>query len=118
VDTVRIDRWLSASRIFQSRTQATRACEEGRVRVNGTAVKASHSVRIGDEISGTAPRGEIVVDVKKLGDKRLSPPLARELYDDRSPPPQPRDDFLLGREPGTGRPTKRERRDVERFRGR
>jgi ribosome-associated heat shock protein Hsp15 len=118
VDTVRIDRWLCASRLFQSRTQATRACDEGRVRVNGATVKASHVVRIGDEISGVAPRGPIVVDVKKLGDKRLSPPLARELYDDRSPPPPPRDDLLLGREPGAGRPTKRERREVERFRGR
>jgi ribosome-associated heat shock protein Hsp15 len=118
VNTVRIDRWLSASRLFQSRTQATRACDEGRVRVNGATVKASHVVRIGDEISGVAPRGPIVVDVKKLGDKRLSPPLARELYEDRSPPPPPRDELFLGRDRGTGRPTKRDRRDVERFRGR
>jgi ribosome-associated heat shock protein Hsp15 len=86
--------------------------------VNGATVKASHSIKIGDEISGTAPRGPIVVDVTKLGDKRLSPPLARELYHDRSPPPPTRDDLLLGREAGAGRPTKRERRDVERFRGR
>jgi ribosome-associated heat shock protein Hsp15 len=118
VDKVRIDRWLSVSRIFQSRTQATRACDEGRIRVNGASVKASHAVKVGDEISGTAPRGTIVVDVKKLGDKRLSPPLARELYDDRSPPPPPRDDLLFGRERGRGRPTKREGRAVQRLRGR
>lgn len=117
MDTVRIDKWLSASRIFQSRTQATRACDAGHVRVNGAAVKASHAVKVGDEISGTAPRGIVVVDVKKLGDKRLSPPLARELYDDRSPPPPPRDEILLGRERGAGRPTKREGRAVQRLRG-
>jgi len=118
VDSVRIDRWLSAARIFPSRTQATRACEDGHVRVNGAPSKASHPVKVGDEVSGSAPRGEIVLDVKKLGEKRLSPPLARELYDDRSPPPPPRDELMPSREMGAGRPTKRERRDVERYRGR
>jgi ribosome-associated heat shock protein Hsp15 len=118
VDSVRIDRWLSAARIFPSRTQATRACEEGHLRVNGASIKASHPVKVGDEVSGNAPRGVIVLDVKKLGEKRLSAPLARELYDDRSPPPPPRDELMPRREMGAGRPTKRERRDVERFRGR
>jgi ribosome-associated heat shock protein Hsp15 len=55
--------------------------------------------------------------VQKLGEKRLSPPLARELYLDRSPP-RPPDDLFLARVRGAGRPTKRERRAVERVRGR
>ncbi len=118
MDSVRIDKWLSATRLFQSRTQATRACDAGHVRVNGSGAKASHAIKVGDEISAAAPRGLIVVDVKNLADKRLAAPLARELYDDRSPPPPPRDELFPGRERGAGRPTKREGRAVQRFRGR
>jgi ribosome-associated heat shock protein Hsp15 len=118
VNSVRIDRWLCAARIFKSRTQATLACAEGRVRVNGASVKASHLVKVGDEIRGDAPRGAVVLDVKKISDKRLSSALARELYDDRSPPPPPRDELFPMREAGMGRPTKLERRAVRRVRGR
>ena len=85
MDSVRIDRWLSAARIFKSRSQASAACTDGLVTVNGAVVKASHMVKVADEIGAEAPRGTVVLDVKILSDKRLSPALARELYDDRSP---------------------------------
>jgi len=118
VDSVRIDRWLCAARIFKSRTQATAACVAGCVRVNGAVVKASHMVKVTDEIGAEAPRGAVIVDVKVLSDKRLAPARARELYHDRSPPPPPRDELFPAREAGAGRPTKRDRRAVQRLRGR
>jgi ribosome-associated heat shock protein Hsp15 len=87
VESVRVDRWLAAARIFKSRSQAASACTEGHVRINGAIAKASHPVKVDDEIATEAPRGTVIVDVKVLSDKRLSAPLARALYADRSPPP-------------------------------
>ncbi len=118
MESVRVDRWLSAARLFPSRSQATTACSDGQVRVNGNVAKASHPVKVGDEIEAEAPRGTVVLDVKLLAEKRLSPALARELYHDRSPPPPPREELFPRREMGAGRPTKRDRRDVQRVRGR
>ena len=116
MDSVRIDRWLSAARIYASRSQATDACAAGNVTLNGTVVRASHVVRIGDEVSAHAPRGYVILKILKLADKRLGPPLARELYEDHSPPPPPREELFPMRERGAGRPTKQERRKMERFR--
>lgn len=118
MDSVRIDRWLCAARIFKSRTTASAACADGVVRVNGVVVKASHLVKVADEIGAEAPRGTVVLDVKALSDKRLSPALARELYLDRSPPPPPKDELFPRRDAGAGRPTKRDRRAMSRVRGR
>jgi ribosome-associated heat shock protein Hsp15 len=118
VDSLRIDRWLCAARIFKSRTLASAACADGSVRVNGVVVKASHAVKVGDEIGAEAPRGIVVLDVKALSDRRLSASLARELYNDRSPPPPPREELFPSREAGAGRPTKRDRRAMSRVRGR
>jgi len=118
MESVRLDRWLSAARIFKSRTQATAACDDGEVRVNGVVAKPSHALKVGDEVSTTAPRGVVVLDVRALSDRRLSPALARELYVDRSPPPPPKGEVFPLRDRGAGRPTKVERRAVERFRGR
>lgn len=116
MDAVRIDRWLCAARIYKSRTQATDACVGGHVRLNEAPVRASHPVRVGDRIRALAPRGEVVLEVLGLAEKRLSPPAARELYADHSPPPPPRDERIAIRERGTGRPTKAERRALERLR--
>lgn len=111
-EAVRIDRWLSAARLFPSRTQSTAACESGSISVNGTPAKASHKIRVGDEIKGPTPRGTFVVDVLALAEKRLSPSLARLLYRDRSPPPPPKDDAFW-----MGRPTLRDRRALRQLRG-
>jgi ribosome-associated heat shock protein Hsp15 len=117
-ESVRIDQWLSAARIFRSRTEATEACTDGLVRLNGTAVKPSHLVRPGDEVTARAPRGNVLLMFLRLADKRLSPTRARELYEDHSPAPPPREvNPLPRRAPGTGRPTKRQRREMDRLRG-
>lgn len=112
---VRLDRWLCAARVFKSRTLAATACGAGHVSVNGSAVRASHAVRVGDEVRAKPPRGPVILIVLKLADKRLSPKDAVLLYEDRSPPPPP-DDPVFRRERGSGRPTKADRRKLDKMR--
>jgi ribosome-associated heat shock protein Hsp15 len=118
MDSTRIDRWLCAARIFKSRTLAHDACEAAQVEINGVVVRASRAVRVGDEVRADSPRGLLVLEVAKLADKRLGAELARELYLDHSPPPPPREEPLFVRERGAGRPTKQERRAIDRLRER
>jgi len=91
------------------------------VRVNDVPAKASQAVKVGDTVSARAPSGQRVLEVVGLADKRLSAPLAQALYIDHSPTPDPKalDDSAMGRrERGAGRPTKSERRAMDRFKGR
>lgn len=116
---VRIDRWLVAARIYKTRTLAQLACNGGHVTVNGAVVKASHAIKRSDEVTAEGPRGSLVLVVRDLADKRLSAPLAQGLYEDNSPPPPPKEEILTVavRERGAGRPTKADRRALERLRG-
>lgn len=115
--SVRLDRWLSAARVYKSRTSAQEACAAGHVAVNGLTARSSHALVVGDEVSARAPRGPVILEVLALADKRLAPAKARELYADHSPPPPPREELVAPRERGTGRPTKAERRALDRLRG-
>jgi len=117
-ESVRIDRWLCAARVYASRTQATQACVGGKVRVNDESVKPHHLLRVGARVTAQTERGPRVLEVLALAEKRLSPALARTLFEDHSPPPPPRPTRMPRRDPGAGRPTKRERRDLDKFRGR
>ena len=116
-DSVRLDRFLCASRLFKSRTLAQAACDANHVRVNGEPARSSHLLRVGDEIRAFSPRGSIVWQVLKLADKRLGPPEARTLYEDHSPPSPPKEERIAVRGRGAGRPTKADRRATDRFRG-
>jgi ribosome-associated heat shock protein Hsp15 len=119
VESTRIDKWLSAARIYKSRTLASAACAAGHVRINDAAVlRPSHVVRVGDEVRAQAPRGLVVLKVLGLAEKRLSPPAARMLYEDHSPPPPPPEERAPARPRGMGRPTKADRRAMDRFRSR
>jgi ribosome-associated heat shock protein Hsp15 len=115
----RVDRWLTAARLYKTRGQAQTACSGGLVHVNGQSVKASHLVKCGDEVRAEAPRGSVVLIVRHVAEKRLSASLARELYEDRSPPPPPREERIgiPMRDRGTGRPTKADRRAMDRLKG-
>lgn len=115
--TVRVDRWLTAARIYKSRTLAQQAVSGGHVEVNGTSAVPSTPVKVGDRIDARAPRGIVALVVTVLADKRLSPPLARALYEDHSPPPPPREERVAPRARGAGRPTKADRRALRRLRG-
>jgi ribosome-associated heat shock protein Hsp15 len=117
-EQTRIDRWLTATRIFKSRNLAQEACEAGHVRINDLPVRPSHLVKIGDEVRAFAPRGIVVLRVLGLADKRLSAALAQLLYEDHSPPPPPKEERIAVRERGAGRPTKADRRAISRLRGR
>jgi ribosome-associated heat shock protein Hsp15 len=113
MDSVRVDRWLCAARLFKSRTQAGDACSGGRVKLNERSVKPHQPVRVGDVIRSQLGDRLRVVEVLGLAEKRLSPALARELYEDHSPPPPPPEE--RGTDERGGRPTKRDRRALQRL---
>ncbi|HEX3596086.1 MAG TPA: RNA-binding S4 domain-containing protein [Polyangiaceae bacterium] len=117
MEPVRIDQYLTATRIYKSRTAARDACDAGHVKLNDATVKPSHLVVVGDEVRCVAPRGQVVIKVLALASKRLSPPVARALYEDHSPPPPPREERMPQRDRGAGRPTKADRRAMRRMFG-
>jgi ribosome-associated heat shock protein Hsp15 len=118
VGEVRIDKWLWAARFFKSRSQATHACQGGKVDVNEQSAKPSRNVRPGDLLQITLSRGKRIVRVAALSDRRGSGAEAALLYEDLTPPPPPKELRTppVHRPPGAGRPTKRERRLVDRLR--
>jgi ribosome-associated heat shock protein Hsp15 len=120
LDSIRVDKWLWAARVFKTRSQASVACDGGKVDVNDEAAKPARRVRAGDRITVTLPRGRRrILKVAGVGDRRGSAEVAKLLFEDLTPPEPPRTRQARPpwRIPGTGRPTKRERRDIERLRG-
>ncbi|MFD7690352.1 RNA-binding S4 domain-containing protein [Streptomyces sp. NPDC059781] len=118
-ESVRIDSWIWSVRLVKTRSLGAAACKGGHVRVNGERVKPSHSLRVGDEVRLRAETRERIVVVKRLIRKRVGAPVAVQCYIDNSPPPPPREAVAPAgiRDRGTGRPTKRDRREMERLRG-
>ncbi|MFI9252346.1 RNA-binding S4 domain-containing protein [Streptomyces sp. NPDC053069] len=118
-ETVRIDSWIWAVRLIKTRSLGATACRGGHVHVNGERVKPAYSVRVGDEVRLRHEGRERIVIVKRLIRKRVGAPVAAQCYIDNSPPPPPREAVApVGlRDRGTGRPTKRDRRELERLRG-
>jgi ribosome-associated heat shock protein Hsp15 len=120
VESTRVDQWLWAVRIFKTRSLATDACRGGHVRVNGKPAKAATPVKVGDRVEAWAGGRERDLEVVRTIDKRVGAPVAAECLVDHSPPPPEKDDVfaapVFSRERGAGRPTKRERRTLDRFR--
>ncbi|WP_030677473.1 RNA-binding S4 domain-containing protein [Streptomyces cellulosae] len=118
-ETVRLDSWIWAVRLVKTRSMGATACRGGHVRVNGERVKPAYSVRVGDEVRLRQENRERIVIVKRLIRKRVGAPVAVQCYVDNSPPPPPREAVAPAgiRDRGTGRPTKRDRRELERLRG-
>jgi len=116
----RVDAWLWAVRVYKTRSAATTACRAGHVRVNGDRAKAAQPVRPGDELRVRIAGFDRILIVKLPITKRVGAALAAEAVDDRTPPPPPREltAFVPMRDRGAGRPTKRERRDLDKLRGR
>ncbi|MDR1213136.1 MAG: RNA-binding S4 domain-containing protein [Propionibacteriaceae bacterium] len=116
---MRIDSWLWTTRFFKSRSQATQACRAGQVRLNGQVVKAAAEVKPGDRIGWRDQLRPRQVEVVQLLPRRVSPSLAVEAYIDHSPPPpDPAERMAVGLRPrGAGRPEKKDRRDLDRWRG-
>ena len=122
--SVRLDKWLQVARMFKTRSQATHAVDLNRVRVNGQTAKPHRNLAPGDRIEVQVGDWTRILIVKELRDKPVSKEEARTLYEDQSPP-RPESDpmarFLRRppalREAGAGRPTKKDRRDMEKWEG-
>ena len=114
---VRIDSWLWAVRAFKTRSAATTACRAGHVRLNGEKVKAAQTVKIGDELRIRISGFDRILIVRHTLVKRVGAPVAAVAAEDRTPARDPIAAVGL-RDRGAGRPTKRERRDIDRLRRR
>jgi len=117
--SLRVDKWLWAARFFKTRSLAAAACAGGKVDVNDEAAKPARAVRPGDLVKVTVPGGRRIARIVVLSDRRGPGSQARALYEDLTPPtpPRVRESRPAYRPPGAGRPTKRERREIERLRG-
>ena len=121
VEKVRIDKWLWAIRLFKTRSLATTACKAGKVKLDGTNVKPSRDVNIGETYSVRIGPMQKVVKVKGLIEKRVAAPLAITMYEDLTPPEHVEQLKSVFHQPvgkrdrGTGRPTKKDRRDIDKL---
>lgn len=123
-DEVRIDKWLWAMRVFKTRTVATESCKKGRISVgtgDGTIVKPSRAIKVGDIINVRKPPVTYSFRVKALTENRLGAKLVPDYMENITP--QSQYDLLeivkisgfIDRRKGLGRPTKREGRELQRF---
>lgn len=116
VKKVRVDKWLWAVRIFKTRTLATDACKAGKVKINGNTLKASFEVRIGEELQVKKESFNLTFKVLDILEKRVSAPLAQAACENLTSAAEMekfRTWFVEIRDRGTGRPTKRDRRDID-----
>lgn len=118
-DTGRVDSWLWAVRMLKTRSAATAACKAGHVSVNDERAKAAQTVRIGDTVRLRIDDEERILQVARLVAKRVGPPVAVECYLDLTPPKPPKEERVLTvvRDRGAGRPTKRDRRTIDKLMG-
>lgn len=122
-DRVRIDRWLWCVRIFKSRSKATAACKSGRVSIGEQTLKASTLVSPGSIVEVKKDGFNLQFLIKKLLERRVGAPIAVECYDNITPEAELNKfkDWFIGKAPnekrerGTGRPTKKERRDIDAY---
>lgn len=122
-ESLRLDKWLWYARFFKSRTTASRLCAAGRVRINRRVVDKAHAMlRAGDVLTFPQARAIRVVRVRALGTRRGPAAEAATLYEDLAPPEPARSEparseTAAPRAPGAGRPTKSDRRAIERLKG-
>lgn len=117
--TVRLDKWLWAARCFKTRSLASEACNAGHVKLNGDSAKPSKALRVGDQLEVRTPGGLKLLEVCALAEKRGPAAAAQKLYLDHTPPPPPKEETpgTTYRERGTGRPSKRDLRQIQKLRG-
>ncbi len=123
MDRVRLDKWLWSVRIFKSRTIAIDACKAGKIKINGTTAKPSSQVQVGDMVMVRKNGFDFQFKVVQLIDKRVGAPIAVTCYENMTPAEELNkyNDWFVGkagaetREKGAGRPTKKERREIDDF---
>lgn len=115
---VRVDAWLWSVRMFKTRSAATEACRAGKIKIAGDPVKPATKISPGTRVQISRPGYVVILEVIHTHAKRVGAPVAQKAYQDHSPEQiKPSDVGLPMRERGTGRPTKRERRQLEILRG-
>ncbi len=120
-EAVRIDKWLWAVRVFKTRTIASEACKKGRVLIDNNSVKSSRMIRVGDIVQVKNPPVTYSFKVLDLSQKRMGAKLVPEFMENVTPPEEyeilemNKLSGFVDRQRGTGRPTKKERRDLEQF---
>jgi len=121
---VRVDKWLWAVRIYKTRSAANEACSSGRIRINGSPAKPAHRVQVGDVLVSRKRGFSSTFKIDKVIEKRVGAAAAEECFTDETPEeakPKPRsmneriDAAWAERSAGAGRPTKRDRRQMEKF---
>jgi ribosome-associated heat shock protein Hsp15 len=125
---MRVDVWLDVTCLFKTRSEARKACERGKVDLNGQAAKPHREIKVGDELDITRPFGRRQkVAVRGLAEQHMKKADARLLYEDLTPKPTPEEIELrrmarmaapFSRPAGAGAPDKRERRELRRLKGR
>jgi ribosome-associated heat shock protein Hsp15 len=120
IESARVDQWLWSVRMTKTRSDAAAACRGGHVEVNGKPAKPATPVKVGDRIEAYLHGRARVLEVTRLIVKRVGAGVAVECFVDHSPPPPERelDVPVFERERGAGRPTKRDKRQLDRLRGR
>ncbi len=122
---VRMDKWLWAARFFKTRALAAKACELGRIRASGQPVKAAREVRAGERLQVKTEAGEFEIEVLLLSDVRGPATVAQTLYRETEPSrelrreaAETRKTMMVLEAPREGKPSKRDRREYNRLRGR
>ena len=125
MDSVRIDKWLWAARFFKTRSQAAKACELGRVLLNGQAMKPAREIHRGNLLAVATPGGDFKIEVLDLSDVRGGAQIAQALYRETEESKAARVQAAAERRAmaeweklPAGRPDKRDRRQIRRMRGR
>lgn len=121
MNEARVDKWLWAARLFKTRSMAAAACKKGQVSMNGAQLKPSRTVKVGDIVSVRKPPVTYSFKIKQAIEKRVGAKLIPEILENVTAPEQyellemNRISGFVNRAKGTGRPTKKERRDLEEF---
>lgn len=121
MEEVRVDKWLWAVRVFKTRSIASDACKKGRVMIGGVALKPSRNIRVGDVVQVRKAPITFSFKVLALAEKRMGAKMVPDLMENVTPPDQyeimelNKISGFVDRQRGTGRPTKKERRDLEQF---
>ena len=120
IQKTRIDKWLWAIRIYKTRTLASDACAAGKIKIDGDSVKASYLLKVGQTVHINKQGDKLVLKSIKLIEKRVGAALAVECYEDLTPPEEKEKlkfpaIFYEVRDKGVGRPTKKDRREIDKF---
>lgn len=122
MDSVRIDKYLWAIRLFKTRSESADACNGNKVQINGTNAKASKQVKIGDTVTVRKGPAQLSYKVLQLSENRMGAPLVESYVQDMTPEAErakfhaPKETIVLMRDRGAGRPTKKDRRDLDALR--